>query len=391
MIKVLFLQHGLGYGGATKSLLLMQKALKDDIESYTILCRTKKINQDIKKEFIYSKEFVAMDIPSVYSYSEGTMKVSEFEKNILFNAEELVMFINKKKIDILHINSTVFSNIVRQVKEETACKIVVHLREVLPYGDSNIIDSFIIENYIRYADAVISISDNECKYFFQANKLEIIPNPHDFQVTDPLLEEDLPKMESIMIGMCANFNPAKGHLCFLETAGIVNDKLNNPKHKIEFRIIGYPKSKRSLKEFAKRVLSFGYKVRFDNKLKSLKIKNISILPFTFDIYSELRNFDIYVRPDLSGNPWGRDIIEAMALKKPVVATGDSEFFIKNGISGYLVPPDDPDKMAEKIIELVNDENIRIRMGKEGYEIVKEVCNMNSYRNKVMAVYNSIIQ
>ena len=335
MIKVLFLQHGLGFGGATKSLLLMQKALKDDIECYTVLCRTKKINQEIKKEFIHSKEFVAMDIPSVYSYSEGTIKVSEFEKNILFDAEELISFINKNRIDILHINSTVFSNIVRQIKERTACKIVVHLREMLPFGPDNIIDSYIIKNYTKYADAIISISDNECKFFNRADNINIIPNPHDFLATDPLLAEELSKNETINIGMCANFNPTKGHLCFLEAAKIVNDNMVNTKHKIEFRIIGYPNKKISIKEIAKKVLSYGYKTKFDNKLKSLKIKNVRILSFTFDIYRELMSFDIYVRPDLSGNPWGRDIIEAMALKKPVVATGNSEFFIKNGILKYL--------------------------------------------------------
>lgn len=390
-MKVLFLQHGLGYGGATKSLLLMQQALKENVECYTILSRTKKINQDIKKEFIHSKQFVAMDIPSVYSYSEGTITHKDFEVNKDFFPSELIRFINEKRIDILHINSTVFSNIVRPIKKNTSCKIVVHLREMLPFGPSNIIDAFIIENYTKYVDAIISISDNECRFFSQFGKSFIIPNAHDFEITDSLLNSVVLEKETIIIGMCANFNPIKGHLDFLQAAKLVNEKMVNSNNKIEFRIIGYPEKVKTIKEFVKKILSYGYKSKFDKKLKSSKIKNIKILPFTFDIYKELVNFDIYVRPDISGNPWGRDIIEAMALKKPVIATGKSDFFVKDGITGYLLPPEDPIKMAEKIIELIKDKKKRLDMGNSGYDIVNIDCNMKTYRSKVLDVYYSIVQ
>jgi glycosyltransferase involved in cell wall biosynthesis len=386
-MRVAFLQHGLGYGGATKSLLLMQKALKDDIECYTILSRTKKINQDIKSQFIYSQVFVAMDIPSIYSYSEGTISLSAFNKNKQYFPKELINYLNNNEIEILHINSSVFSNILKFIKENTKCKVVVHLREMLPFGRTNAIDAYIIENISNYADAIIAISDNEAIHFLPSKKLTVIPNPHDFSETDKYLETKFSNKHSVIIGMCANFKPIKGHLDFLEAARQINGMTLNSDLGIEFRIIGYPKSVKSLKDIIKRIISFGYKSRFDKELERSNITNIKIIPFTFDIYKELSEFDIYVRPDKSGNPWGRDIIEAMALKKPVIATGNSEFFIRNNRNGYLVPQGKPDIMAESIYELILDKSRREEMGANGYNLITTMCNMAMFRERIYKIYS----
>jgi len=70
-MRVLFIQQGLGYGGASQSLIQMQKCLKDDVEIFTILKKNRRLNQKLKHLLIHSKEIVEMDIPGVYNYSEG--------------------------------------------------------------------------------------------------------------------------------------------------------------------------------------------------------------------------------------------------------------------------------------------------------------------------------
>lgn len=95
------------------------------------------------------------------------------------------------------------------------------------------------------------------------------------------------------------------------------------------------------------MIGWGYKYAFDSKFKKYAFNNVKIIPFTFEIYDYLSNIDIYVRPDLMGSPWGRDIIEAMALAKPIVATGFSEFYVENNKTGYLVPVNDVEAMADK--------------------------------------------
>jgi glycosyltransferase involved in cell wall biosynthesis len=101
-------------------------------------------------------------------------------------------------------------------------------------------------------------------------------------------------------------------------------------------------------------------------------------------------FDIYVRPDNTAQPWGRDIIEAMALKKPVIATGTSEFYVENGVTGYLVPPKNPEKLAEKIFELINDPQKRLAMGEVGYTKIKSMCDLEEYGKKMIRIYDNLI-
>lgn len=61
------------------------------------------------------------------------------------------------------------------------------------------------------------------------------------------------------------------------------------------------------------------------------------------------------------------ILEAMALGKPVISTdhrhGANEI-IENGRNGILVPPQDPESMAEAILKVLSDAELRRRLGEE---------------------------
>jgi glycosyltransferase involved in cell wall biosynthesis len=67
------------------------------------------------------------------------------------------------------------------------------------------------------------------------------------------------------------------------------------------------------------------------------------------------------------------IVEALREGTPVVATrvsGHPEV-IEDGVSGRLVPPDDPRALAEACVELLRDPEARDRMGEAGRRRVAE--------------------
>ena len=99
--------------------------------------------------------------------------------------------------------------------------------------------------------------------------------------------------------------------------------------------------------------------------------------------------DIMVRPSCAGDPWGRDIIESMAFGKPVVATGDSEYLVKEGVTGYLVPRQLPERLAEKILDLINNPQKRKVFGENGKERVLGMCDLSKYGSKIMKVYRNL--
>jgi len=65
------------------------------------------------------------------------------------------------------------------------------------------------------------------------------------------------------------------------------------------------------------------------------------------------------------------LLEAMASRKPVVATqaGGSAELVLDGETGFLVPCDDPEAMADRILQLLGDPALRKRMGDAGLERV----------------------
>jgi len=110
-------------------------------------------------------------------------------------------------------------------------------------------------------------------------------------------------------------------------------------------------------------------------IKELKIENTVVLtgPIPKDSSNSLKNMN-YPHPDLISIYLSSDIFvlpsllegftlvipEAMTAGLPVIVTDipGSRDIIKNGVNGLLVPPSSPEALARKIIELLENDNLR---------------------------------
>jgi glycosyltransferase involved in cell wall biosynthesis len=75
--------------------------------------------------------------------------------------------------------------------------------------------------------------------------------------------------------------------------------------------------------------------------------------------------DIFVFPTL-GDPYGLVVDEAMACSLPIISTsaaGEIRDRVEEGINGYIVPPEDSGALADRMLHLVNNPELRERMGK----------------------------
>jgi len=79
----------------------------------------------------------------------------------------------------------------------------------------------------------------------------------------------------------------------------------------------------------------------------------------------------------------------MAMKKPVIATGTSEFFIKDELTGYLIESNNYILLAEKIHYLLRNEKKRKQIGQAAFDAISAQCKINFFRKKLLAVYSSI--
>jgi len=83
--------------------------------------------------------------------------------------------------------------------------------------------------------------------------------------------------------------------------------------------------------------------------------------------------------------------EAMATRKPVVATdvGGIPDIVKNEDTGLLVRQKDSKELAHAIIRLLRDSELRERIARKGYEVVKREFSYEAMSKKYLKIYEDI--
>ena len=110
-----------------------------------------------------------------------------------------------------------------------------------------------------------------------------------------------------------------------------------------------------------------------------------------DLRSHLAAADVFVLPSRSEG-FSNAIIEAMAASLPVVATdvGGNAEAIKNGVSGYIVPPEDPTALAAGIMQLLRDPSQARRMGAAGRHLAAEHFTTEAMMRRTTEAYDSLL-
>jgi sugar transferase (PEP-CTERM/EpsH1 system associated) len=110
-----------------------------------------------------------------------------------------------------------------------------------------------------------------------------------------------------------------------------------------------------------------------------------------DVPDLLRGMDVFVLPSLwEGMP--NAALEAMAVGLPVVATavGGTSEVVVDGVTGLLVPPSDPDALAQSIARLLCDPDLRYKMGQAGRERVVNHFSVERTVEQTARLYEQLL-
>lgn len=90
--------------------------------------------------------------------------------------------------------------------------------------------------------------------------------------------------------------------------------------------------------------------------------------------------------------FGLVLVEAMFAELPVVATrvGGIPSIVEEGNTGYLVPPFQPEALADAILSLIDDHSLRRSMGKRGRKRALEHFSADRYVRDVDALYKRLL-
>ena len=113
--------------------------------------------------------------------------------------------------------------------------------------------------------------------------------------------------------------------------------------------------------------------------------------FREDLDNFVGCFDIFVHPALAEG-LGVATLKAAAAGVPVVAfsAGGLVEAVADGVTGLLVPPEDAAALRDAIGRLVDDDQLRQRMGAAGRERMKKDFSIDTMARKHVDVYESVI-
>ncbi|MCA1684633.1 MAG: glycosyltransferase, partial [Planctomycetia bacterium] len=91
-------------------------------------------------------------------------------------------------------------------------------------------------------------------------------------------------------------------------------------------------------------------------------------------------------------PFGITPVEAMACGTPVVgsAVGGIKSTVRDGETGYLVPPDDPDALAERLARLFRQPELSRRFGVQSYRRANALYTWKRVADAVVDVYQAVV-
>lgn len=118
---------------------------------------------------------------------------------------------------------------------------------------------------------------------------------------------------------------------------------------------------------------------------------IQIRPFTKDLQPVWDVTDIAVMPSTEAESFGLVALEAMLAKKPVIGAdhGGLQEIIVNDVTGFLVEPSNIAELANAILRLASDSELRRKMGAAGYNRARAEFSQQGYVDKISAVLEKV--
>lgn len=360
-IKVCFLISGSEIGGTEKMLVDMAEGLpRDEFQAPVVFA--------IRGRGRFTEELQGKGIK---------VCIFDLRKNPL-RFISLLFAVRRESPDILH-SFLFYGNLAGRVCGKLLrIKVVISSQRSTDEWRNKVhwwIDSFTA----RWTDLIISNSYSGKqslvkKAGIKPSLIVVIPNG----IKKPLVVETFSRGNfgiqpgEFVVGTVGNLRPVKGHIYLIFAAPLVLKRFPSTR----FILVGQGELK-------------------DYLLKSVKkagvAENFIFTGFIKDPVRVIRLFDVFVFPSLwEGCPVG--LLEAMAEGKPCVAfsSGDIPFIIENGKSGIIVQDRSPEKLAEWIIKLLEDRNLREEIGRNARKRVEESFTFDRMMKEYISVYKKTV-
>ena len=226
------------------------------------------------------------------------------------------------------------------------------------------------ENLKQFMVEKVGVDSGHVKVIY--NGVEAMPSCDSADIDRCRKELELPKGNQI-VGVVGNLYPVKGHQYLIAAIPTVLAKCPNT----IFMFAGRGQLEAELKA---RVHQLGV----DGQVRFLGLRQ--------DIPRILAVLDIFVLPSLSEG-LSMAILEGMVAGKPVIATdvGGNPELVEDGETGYLVPSQNSQALADRLIYLLTNRERALQFGERGQLRALGQFSLQTMAHKYQALYDQCIK
>lgn len=314
-----------------------------------------------------------------------------FEKTYSFHrAFQLARLIKKEKVNLVHTHGMVPGNIQARFAAclgGVPCISHIHIANV--FNSNPLIRKYqvFLDNWTsKFCYRLIAVSQSTKKSLVDqgipAERIVVIPNGIDWheirarQTREEIISRFNLDTKSRLIGTIGRLCPAKGQEEFLKAAKAVSKKISNA----VWFVIGQ---------------DMEFSGRYETHLRALARKldlngRVIFTGYQADPYSLMNALDLFV---LASKAEGMPlvILEAMALKKAVIATavGGVPEVVQNGRTGILIPPGDSEALIQAMLELLRNPKPVLEMGEAGFQRIRNHFSVSGMIRRVRKIYEAL--
>lgn len=356
-INVFQLVEGFGLGGAEKKLLELVKRM-DRKRFRTVICSLglEGSSGNISEDFERLKE-----------YGIEVFEIPRKHRIDIDLINKLLHIIKSRRIDVI-MTTLYYADIMGALTGKLGGVKAVFFWETISSPEWLVPRRLIsYRAAAKLCDKIVSVSKRTADFLIEdrkihPDKIEIIPYGVDLKKysngNDNKIRKKLNiKAKEKIIGMVGRLVTQKGHVYLIDAAEETVKKHPD----VKFLIIGEGELRADL----------------EKRVKNSNLENNFIfLGSRDDVPDLLKAIDIFTLPSLfEGLP--NVILEAMASAKPIVATSvdGTKEAVKNGETGILVPPKDPQKLSEALCELLDNPQRALDYGKKSRRRVEKYFSL----------------
>lgn len=293
------------------------------------------------------------------------------------------VLMKRRRIDILHLNNSIIRNNDWMLGAQLArIKCITHERGINNYYPP------MSRYYAKRLDAIICISnavrDNLAEKNIDHGNMVTIYNAIDPDVVRvDISEAEIRRKHSIadnitLLGVIGNIKEWKGQETIVRAMADI--------------IKLYPDTA-CLLVGDTAVNDMYYKTHLQKLITQLGLEdNIIFTGYTKNVANYLNVLQLVVHTSVDPEPFGRVLIEAMSMKKPVLGTraGAVPEVIDEGITGYTFSPGDHLTLSKLIIELLANPEIARSMGEKGCQRLIDNFHISINVANTQGLYEKIL-